>query len=145
MPTPALLWIAARVRDRRIDKNITVEDMSTLMRMSSHTYQKIEKGLKEMSMTEFKRACELLQANYGDIDPDFKDLKYNIHQEHNTVQDSGTANGGMGIVVNDQNFEAERRVWEELDKAHKTTITAQTATIEALQNTIEALKIALKS
>jgi transcriptional regulator with XRE-family HTH domain len=145
MPTPAQLLIAARVRDYRIAKNITVEDMATHLRMSAHTYRKIESGVKQLYTNELKRLCEVFQVEPGDIDSDFKNTKYNIHQENNTVQDSGTANGGMGIVVNDHNFEAERRVWEELDKAHKTTIAAQTATIEALQNTIEALKMALKS
>jgi transcriptional regulator with XRE-family HTH domain len=123
---------AARLRTQREAKQITQENMARLLDMSFTMYRNIETGKRPLTVPTLLKLCNILDIEAPQLAPGLAG-KYNVQQDNKEFSDHAQA---IGIAVTEQTFEAERRVWEELDKSRKATIAAQQETIETLKITL---------
>jgi transcriptional regulator with XRE-family HTH domain len=136
---------AARLRTQREAKQITQENMARLLDMSFTMYRNIETGKRPLTVPTLLKLCNILDIEASQLAPGLAG-KYHIQQDHvqqdgNTLHDTSNANNG--VVVYEQSFEAERRIWEKLENANKEIIATKDEIIAAKDEIIEALKLAL--
>ena len=124
------LRIAQRIRTHRQAKDISPDDMARLMDMSATTYRKLEAGSRSLTVRNLERLAEILDVMPAELVPSMASSKYNVYS--NTSHDQASV-----LTVYEQAFEAERQLWQELDKAKKATIAAQLETIEALKKVLD--------
>lgn len=55
--------IGEKIRNAREDLDLTQSEVANLIPMNQSNYSKIERGLQEPSLDQFKRICQILALN----------------------------------------------------------------------------------
>jgi transcriptional regulator with XRE-family HTH domain len=130
------------IRQKREQQGLSQEDMAQLLNMSHNGYWKIENDQTKLTAETMENiatilktdATEFLQGDYSK----YRNKQINGDQVSNPI-------------MYQYNFDGERKVWQELDKARQETIeaknqaiNAQNALIIAQSITIDTLKTLVK-
>jgi transcriptional regulator with XRE-family HTH domain len=134
-----------RIKEIREAKGLAPDDMAQHLTMTTGLYRKLEAGQRPLTIPYLIKIANLFEMEPIDLVPSLGGGKYNVsHSFHDS------ASGG-DVNFNDQSFDHERQVWQELDKARQAviaanerTIIAQQETNAALQEAVAALKLALR-
>ncbi|WP_019991486.1 helix-turn-helix domain-containing protein [Rudanella lutea] len=121
-----------KIRQFRERRGLSQEYMATKLDISQNAYYKLETGETRLKVDTLKQISDILEVNPAELMLEETE-KYKFSQSNNTVT---TANS---LAIYQQNFDEERRVWQELDRSRLTTIETQQLVIEAQKMMIEKL------
>jgi transcriptional regulator with XRE-family HTH domain len=116
------------LQQERENKRLSQSELSELSGVTQPTLSSWETDRTKPDINDLKRLSKALQipaATFFEENPSIKLVQHNKEQNQQNQ-----------AIVNQYNYDSERKIWEELDKSRQETIVAQ-------QDTIEALKLAL--
>jgi len=112
--------IGANIRKLRTLKGYTQEYMASKLGMSQNNYHKIEANEIDLTVTRVDEVCKILEVDTTTL--------FNFDEKYifnNTFQNHSEGNSGQNMVMHNENFETERKLYERLIEAKNEEIKAK--------------------
>ena len=123
------------IRKAREQKRMPEQELADELGVSQNKINKIENGQVKLTVEDVEGIAGVLGMTVSELLPSLVGRYNGDQNNHDNV---------MNPVVNHQNFDAERQVWQSLEKTQREVIEAKDAIIASKNDIIEALQLVVK-
>lgn len=112
------------IRQHRQNKKYTQEYMAEQLGISQNAYFKIETDQTKLKVDVLNQIAKVLEVDPSEL-LNASGEKYSINQS--------SYDNSQGVVIQEHNFDAERTLWQQLERDLRETIATQKLLIESLR------------
>jgi len=127
--------IHRKIKQLRVAKELTQQDMADKLNMALKTYQNFENGVTKLDYERLKTVAEILEVEVEDLINAEDSGVYIAEIKNNSVGYNGST-----VTINNPESKGERELLEKIIASKDEQIILLTKTNEVLQNLLNELK-----